>query len=264
MREIELFQIDAFASSVFSGNPAAVCPLPEWLPDATLQAIAEENNLSETAFIVTEKDRRRIRWFTPREEVPLCGHATLASGFVVLNYLEPSARSVEFASASGPLRVEKRGDRYVLDFPVVRTETCPAPPPALQAGLGCTAVEVFVSIGDPNYLVILGDEDQVRAAKPDLAALERLHPHGVVISAPGRAVDFVSRYFAPGSGIPEDPVTGSIHCALAPYWARRLGKDRMEALQLSRRGGRIGVDLRGDRVFLSGAAVCYARGTLFV
>jgi PhzF family phenazine biosynthesis protein len=264
MREIEIFQVDAFATSVFSGNPAAVCPLREWLPDATLQAIAEENNLSETAFIVTEKGQRRIRWFTPREEVPLCGHATLASGFVVLNYLEPSARSVEFASASGPLRVERKGDRFVLDFPVVRAAPCSSPPPALRDGLGCPFDEVLVSIGDPNYLVILEGEDRIRAAKPDLAALETLHPHGVVISAPGGDVDFVSRYFAPGSGIPEDPVTGSIHCALAPYWARRLGKDRMEAQQLSRRGGRIGVELRGERVFLSGAAVCYARGAIFV
>ena len=232
MKEIPLYQIDAFATQVFAGNPAAVCPLEEWLPDATMQSIAADKNLAETAFIVTENGRRRIRWFTPVEEAPLCGHATLASGFVVLNYLEPALHEIEFDSRSGPLR--------------------------------CAPAELLVSIGDPNYLAILENEAQVLDVKPDLATLERLHPHGVVISAPGREVDFVSRYFAPGSGIPEDPVTGSIHCALAPYWARRLGKERMEARQVSKRGGAIGVELCGDRVHLSGSAVCYARGTLTI
>lgn len=264
MREIPLYQIDAFATKVFAGNPAAVCPLEEWLADATMQSIAAENNLAETAFLVTEKGRRRIRWFTPVEEVPLCGHATLASGFVVLNYLEPSLREVEFDSRSGPLRVARSGDRYVLDFPVVRTEVVSSPPSEIVAGLHCTPTELLVSIGDPNYLAILEGEAQVWDVKPDLATLERLHPHGVVISAPGREVDFVSRYFAPGSGIPEDPVTGSIHCALAPYWARRLGKNRMEARQVSKRGGALGIELHGNRVHLSGSAVCYARGTITI
>ncbi len=264
MREIPFFQIDAFATSVFRGNPAAVCPLKEWLPDDTLQAIAEENNLAETAFIVAENGRRRIRWFTPREEAPLCGHATLAAGYVVMNEMEPSLKEVEFDSPGGSVRVMRRGDLYVLDFPEVRTEPCSAPPPHLLDGLRCDPVEVLVSIGDPNYIAILEDEDRVAAARPDLAVLERLHPHGVVISAPGREVDFVSRYFAPGSGIPEDPVTGSTHCALAPYWARRLGQKKMKARQLSKRGGELGIELRSGRVLIAGAAVRYARGTIFV
>jgi len=264
MQEIPFFQIDAFATRVFAGNPAAVCPLEAWLPDATLQSIAAENNLSETAFVVSEGGRRRIRWFTPLEEVPLCGHATLAAGFVVLNYLEPSRAEVEFDSRSGPLRVARDGDAYVLDFPVVHTEVLAAAPPEIEAGLHCAPTELLVSVGDLNYLAILKSEAQVLAVKPDLATLERLHPHGVVISAPGREVDFVSRYFAPGSGIPEDPVTGSIHCALAPYWARRLGKSKLDARQLSTRGGALGIELCGDRVRLTGSAVCYARGTLAI
>ena len=261
---LEMYQVDAFTTSVFGGNPAAVCPLQEWLPDETLQAIAGENNLSETAFVVPGGTRYAIRWFTPRHEVPLCGHATLASGFVILNILQPSVDSVEFDSPSGPLSVRRAGDQYTLDFPSIQTERCPSPPKEIVSGLHSSPQEVLSSIGDPNYLVIFETEDQVRHEKPDLAMLEKLHPCGVVISAPGKSVDFVSRYFMPSSGIPEDPVTGSIHCALGPYWAKRLGKTQFQARQLSKRGGELGVELRGDRVILTGSAVCFLKGTIYL
>lgn len=262
MSRIPLYQVDAFAEAVFQGNPAAVCPLPAWLPDETLQAVAAENNLSETAFLLADRDPIPLRWFTPTEEVPLCGHATLAAGFVVLTFLAPERETVRFASRSGPLTVSRSEGGFALDFPALSMERVEAVPDGLVDGLGVEPVEVWVTRDDPNYLAILESEAAVAGLQPDLTLLERLHPHGVAVSAAGESADFVSRYFAPGYGIPEDPVTGSIHCALGPYWARHLGRDALEALQLSPRGGRLGVRVGDGRVHLTGGAVCYLTGEI--
>lgn len=261
---VPIYQIDAFADAVFQGNPAAVCPLPDWLPDATLRAIAAENNLSETAFLIPDRDPVPLRWFTPTEEVTLCGHATLAAGYVLLEVLSPDREAVDFDSESGRLTVRRSDDGYALDFPAVPSAPVAAPPDALVNGFGFTPVETRVTRGDPNYLVIVDDEDAVAGAAPDLRRLEKLHPHGVAVSAPGRSADFVSRYFAPSYGIPEDPVTGSIHCALGPYWARRLGRSDLTAVQLSARRGRLGVAVVGDRVWLAGRAVRYLTGEILL
>lgn len=261
---VPLYQIDAFADAVFQGNPAAVCPLPDWLPDATLRAVAAENNLSETAFLIPDRDPVPLRWFTPTEEVPLCGHATLAAGYVVLEVLSPDREAVDFDSESGRLTVRRSDHGYALDFPAVPSEPVAAPPDALVHGLGFTPVEIRVTRGDPNYLVIVDDEDAVAGAAPDLRRLEELHPHGVAVSAPGRSADFVSRYFAPSYGIYEDPVTGSIHCALGPYWARRFGRSDLTAVQLSARRGRLGVVVAGERVQLAGRAVQYLTGEILL
>jgi len=263
MPTLKLYQIDAFASQVFSGNPAAVVPLENWLPDATLQAIAAENNLAETAFFVPAGSSYDLRWFTPRQEVPLCGHGTLAAAYVILRHLAPSASGVEFTSRGGPLAVTRVDDDFTLDFPRLDLESTPAPPAALARGLARQPVEVFrVSSADPNYYAVYDDEAEVRALKPDMGALESLHPFGVVATAPGAVSDIVSRCFAPSYGIPEDPVTGSIHCALTPYWAARLGRTALTACQASERGGWLRCRLSGNRVHLTGSAVQYLEGTI--
>lgn len=262
MRRVPLYQVDAFAESVFRGNPAAVCPLPGWLPDETLRAVAAENALSETAFFLPDEDPMPLRWFTPVQEVPLCGHATLAAGFVVLTRLFPEREVALFSSRSGSLTVSREGAGFSLDLPALPLERAEPPPPPLVRGLGVEPVEVWIGREDPNYFAVLDDEAAVAALRPDLALLEGLHPRGVAATAPGESADFVSRYFAPGYGIPEDPVTGSIHCALGLYWADRLGRRRLEARQLSRRGGRIGVRVEGERVHLTGAAACYMSGEI--
>jgi len=262
--KLRIYQIDAFADSVFRGNPAAVCLLSSWLPDALLQEIAAENNLSETAFVIPHQDPAPLRWFTPRHEVPLCGHATLAAGHVILTFVAPERESVIFTTPSGDSRVSRSGEKLTLNLPVVPFERVREVPIALTEGLGVESHEVLRSASDPNYLVILRDESEIRAVEPDLRRLESLHPHGVAISALGTSADFVSRYFAPSYGIPEDPVTGSIHCALAPYWAERLHQTTMTASQLSRRGGRLGIELHDDRVALTGSAICYLQGQICV
>lgn len=258
---LPIYQVDAFTDEVFRGNPAAVCPLDEWLPDETLQSIAAENNLSETAFLVAEGEGWRLRWFTPREEVPLCGHATLASAFVLFRD-HPEQQELRFATASGELRVRRAEDGFTLDFPVVPARVRDDPPAELLEGLGVTPVEILASEDDPNWIAVLESETDVIAVRPRLDVLERLHPYGVVVTAPGVAADFVSRYFAPSFGIPEDPVTGSIHCALAPYWAGRLGHTRLRARQLSARGGALTCELSADRVLLTGQAVLYLEGEI--
>lgn len=262
VRRLALYQVDAFADAVFQGNPAAVCPLPSWLPDTTLQAVAAENNLSETAFLLPDRDPVPLRWFTPTAEVPLCGHATLAAGFVVLTFLDPDRQTTTFDTASGQLTVARNHDRFSVDFPAIPIEPAADVPEALAEGLGTRPSEIWVSPRDPNYLVILDDESAVASLRPNLPRFEALHPHGVAVSAPGTSADFVSRYFAPSYGIPEDPVTGSIHCALGPYWARRLGRPSLRAVQLSARGGALDVTLDGDRVRLVGHAVCYLVGEI--
>jgi PhzF family phenazine biosynthesis protein len=254
-----LFQVDAFATSRFSGNPAAVVVLDDFPADNLLQAVAAENNLAETAFLVAAGDDYRLRWFTPLVEVPLCGHATLASAAVVMERLEPERGTVVFHSASGPLTVERNDAGYTMDFPARPSE--PVEAPAAAAALRVAPVEVRVN--EFNYLAILESEDRVRTLVPDLAEIAGLDRPGVIVSAVGeREHDFVSRYFAPAKGIPEDPVTGGAHCMLAPYWAERLGKSDFHAFQASARGGEVRCALRGDRVALTGACVFYLAGEI--
>ena len=252
---IRLFQVDAFTDRVFAGNPAAVCPLDRWLPDARMQAIAAENNLSETAFFVRQGEVFGLRWFTPTCEVDLCGHATLASAFVILGRLEPDRPSVAFDTRSGRLTVTRDGGRLAMDFPAK-----PARPVAAPAGL---AQDVG---GNPsavleagNYMLVYASAAEVTALRPRMAALTDLGT-GVIATAPGDDCDFVSRFFVPAHGIPEDPVTGSTHCTLVPYWAARLGKDDLVARQVSARGGQLFCRAAGDRVRIAGQAVLYLEG----
>lgn len=253
-----IFRVDAFTSSRFAGNPAAVILLDAFLPDGVLQAIAGENNLAETAFLVRERDEYRIRWFTPTVEVPLCGHATLASAAVVMERLETARRAVTFLSASGPLNVSRTASGYVMNFPA-RIVTSVSIPNGLSEALRTVPVEVVAD--DFNYLALAQSAEIVRQLAPDIAALGRLDRTGVIVTAPGDGgYDFVSRYFAPAKGIPEDPVTGGAHCALAPYWAKRLRKTTFRAFQASRRGGEVICRVVGDRVELEGGCVFYLEG----
>lgn len=259
--DLPLFQIDAFADAVFAGNPAAVCPLHSWLPDDRMQAIAAENNLSETAFFVPERDGYALRWFTPAAEVDLCGHATLASAFLVFERLRPDLRSVAFSTrVSGTLTVTRDGDFLVMDFPRWDAEPV-AEDPAVAASLGAAPRTL---LNGPDLMAVFDDETAVRGISPDLAAVARLPARGIVVTAPGRDVDFVSRFFAPAVGIDEDPVTGSAHCLLAPYWADRLGRNDLVGHQVSRRGGIVRCTVAGDRVHLAGRAVLYLEGTIHV
>lgn len=256
-----MYQVDAFAGSVFSGNPAAICPLESWLPDAQMQAIAAENNLSETAFFVRNGKGYKLRWFTPKVEVDLCGHATLASAFVILNHLTPGERSVSFETRSGALTVTRDGDLYSMDFPSRPPEPCSDVYPGLIAALGGKPEAVLAA---QDYLVVYGTEDEVRALQPDMAPLLKIDRFAVIATAPGREVDFVSRFFAPAKGVPEDPVTGRAHCTLIPYWSKRLGKTKLHAYQVSARGGELWCEDRGERVGISGKAVRFFEGTIFL
>jgi predicted PhzF superfamily epimerase YddE/YHI9 len=262
MMRLPIYQVDAFADRVFRGNPAAVCPLETWLPDATLQGIAAENNLSETAFFVREGNDYALRWFTPSVEVDLCGHATLASGYVVMRFLEPQRERVSFHTAkAGTLVVNRRADMLVMDFPAWPAVPV-APPPRLFAALGGTPREVLRA---RDHLVLYGSAAEIAALTPDLAALAKVDCWAVIVTAPGEnGIDFVSRFFAPAQGVPEDPATGSAHCTLVPYWAKRLGKTELEARQLSRRGGALSCALDGDRVSIAGKAVLYLEGRISV
>jgi PhzF family phenazine biosynthesis protein len=253
-----IFQIDAFTTRRFAGNPAAVMPMDSFPADAVMQAIAAENNLAETAFLVPQGGDYQLRWFTPTVEVPLCGHATLASAAVVMERLEPGRSSVVFYSKSGPLAVKHADAAYVMDFPVRLSEPV-ATPPALTDALGVVPIEVFVNAF--NYMALLENAQVVRQLDPDMAALARMDRNGVIVTAAGDGIyDFVSRYFAPAKGIPEDPVTGSAHCMLAPYWAKRLGKTVFRAFQASRRGGEVICRLVNDRIELEGSCVFYLEG----
>lgn len=261
-----IYQLDAFTSEIFKGNPAAVMPLSSWLPDDTLQALAAENNLSETAFFVpaTREDDAdfQIRWFTPRVEVPLCGHATLASAWVIFNKLGWAENRVRLQSKSGLLSVCKSPDDWlVLDFPNLHLEER-STPALISEVFESAAKTVFYVPNDTNYMVVLKNEAAVKAVQPDLQKLAALGNQGVIVTAPGDHADFVSRYFAPGSGIDEDPVTGSIHSVLVPYWARKFGKTRLEARQLSARGGVLRCELQGNRVAIAGQAAFYMEGTV--
>lgn len=245
------YQVDAFASRPFEGNPAAVCPLDEWLSDDLLQDIAEENNLSETAFFVRSADRFHLRWFTPVAEVDLCGHATLAAAHVLFELLDYSKQKVVFHTRSGELTVSRSAGQYAMDFPSQPPQPCAAPE-ALSAGLRAQPTEVLAFA---DYVAVFDDAAAVKSLTPDFSALRKLDLRGVIATAPGDSEDFVSRFFAPKHNIEEDPVTGSAHCELAPYWSRRLGKTTLTARQVSRRGGDLLCELVGDRVILTGAAV---------
>lgn len=259
--QIPIYQVDAFTSHLFAGNPAAVCPLQEWLPDDQLQAIALENNLSETAFVVHDGNGHyKLRWFTPAVEVDLCGHATLASAFVIMTELAKGKREVRFTTKSGELVVTRDGDRLTMDFPARPPVEC-AVHPDLIAALGGSPERVLSA---RDYLVVYRTEDEVRALKPNMDRLVQTDRFAVIVTAPGRDVDFVSRFFAPSQGIPEDPVTGSAHTTLIPYWSERLGKKELHALQVSPRGGELWCVDRGDRVSISGTAVRFLTGTIEV
>ncbi|MBI3932908.1 MAG: PhzF family phenazine biosynthesis protein [Acidobacteria bacterium] len=255
-----MHQVDAFTSRVFAGNPAAVCPLEAWLPDATMQAIAAENNLAETAFFVGRAGEYHIRWFTPATEVDLCGHATLASAFVILGVVEPGATAVRFSSKGGPLAVTRDGDRLCLDFPAREPARCESAA-AIAEALGRPPRELWAS---RDYMAVYDTEEEVRTLRPDMAKVAGLDRFAVIATAPGKDADFVSRFFAPAAGVPEDPVTGSAHCTLVPYWARRLGKARLRARQVSARGGELFCERRGERVLIAGHAVKYLEGMIEV
>ena len=257
-----LFQLDAFTTRRFAGNPAAVVVLDRFLPDEVMQAVAAENNLAETAFLVRAGDDYGLRWFTPAVEVPLCGHATLASAAVVMERLERGRERVVFGSASGPLTVTRTGTGYVLDFPARYSQSAPTPP-GLAEALGVEPVQLLANAY--NYLAVLDSAKTVRGLRPDLAAVARLDRPGVIVTAPGdQEYDFVSRYFAPAKGIPEDPVTGAAHCMLAPYWSTQLGRTEFRAHQASARGGDVICRLVGDRVELEGACVFYLEGQITI
>ncbi|WP_022949477.1 PhzF family phenazine biosynthesis protein [Methylohalobius crimeensis] len=255
---IQQYQVDAFANRVFEGNPAAVCPLDHWLEDRILQAIAEENNLAETAFFVPGQQGFRLRWFTPIREVALCGHATLASAHVLFNHLGHTGKSVTFDTRSGELTVEREDERMVMNFPSVPPRPCP-PPSKLLEGLKATPLEVLSA---DDYIAVFENEAAIRAIAPSMTTLTELDLRGVVVTAPGQHADFVSRFFAPKYGIPEDPVTGSAHCELAPYWSSRLNKHSLAARQLSKRGGDVHCQISGQRVLLSGRAVTFLEATI--
>jgi PhzF family phenazine biosynthesis protein len=259
--KLPMYQVDAFSGHVFSGNPAAVCPLESWLSDVQMQAIAAENNLAETAFFVRNGDGYKLRWFTPAVEVDLCGHATLASAFVILNDLTPGERSVSFETKSGKLTVTRDGDLYSLDFPARPPEACDNVYPGLVGAMGGKPETVLAA---RDYFVVYGSEEQLRALKPDMQALLSIDRFAVIATAPGRETDFVSRFFAPAKGVPEDPVTGSAHCSLIPYWSKRLGKKKLHAHQVSPRGGELWCEDRGERVTISGKAARFFEGTIFL
>lgn len=256
--ELPLYYIDAFASELFEGNPAAVCPLDKWLPDDIMQSIALENNLSETAFFVPKGNGFHIRWFTPTSEVDLCGHATLATAFVIFNILGYDQNIIEFDSKSGLLKVIKDDDNLILDFPAQPPTPCDIPQEIINA-LNITPIECLQS---EDLIVVLNDESDVQSVEPDFEELKKLGLRGVIITAQSKKYDFVARCFFPGLGIQEDPVTGSAYTQLAPYWASKLGKDIFKAKQLSDRGGELICELYKDRVLISGKAVKYMEGKI--
>lgn len=258
--ELPIFQVDAFSSHVFRGNPAAVCPLEKWLSDETLQSIAAENNLAETAYFVPKNDRFHLRWFTPGCEVDLCGHATLASAYVLFQYLNQQGETIYFDTKSGELTVTRNGDLLTMDFPS-RPPTPITPEPGLVEAVGGNPLEVLAA---RDVVLVYATEAEVQALSPDMFALTKLDHFGFIATAPGTKSDFVSRFFAPAKGVPEDPVTGSAHSTLIPYWAGKLGKTDLLARQISKRTGELYCKLRGDRVKISGYAAPYLRGTITV
>ncbi len=261
--KLNIYQVDAFSNEAFRGNPAAVVPLDTWLPDETMLAIAAENNLAETAFFVKEGDVYQIRWFTPTVEVNLCGHATLASAHVIFNELKLEKDSILFHSErSGALGVSRDGDRLILDFPTYDIEPV-APMPELALALGMVPLKTWETQGN-MVMALFQNEADVRWITPDMSALAKLPYDEVIVTAPGETSDFASRMFAPRIGIPEDPVTGAIHCSLIPYWAKELGKNELFARQVSARGGELFCELAEKRVKIGGNAVTYLKGEIYV
>jgi len=256
--KLKQYQVDAFATRVFEGNPAAVCPLDSWLDDSLLQAIANENNLSETAFFVPVERGFHLRWFTPLAEVDLCGHATLATAHVLFEILGFPDKQIIFQTRSGGLVVESKEGLLTMNFPA-RPPVLQPMSDALAEALGHAPKEVWAA---NDYIAVFESEEIVRSIAPDFAKLQELDLRGVIVTAPGQEVDFVSRFFAPKIGIPEDPVTGAAHCELTPYWAQRLGKNSFEARQLSPRGGRLSCRLDENRVILAGTAVTFMVGEI--
>lgn len=256
---MKLYQVDAFTDKVFSGNPAAVVPLENWLSEEEMQSISAENNLSETAYFVEESDGSyKIRWFTPKTEVDICGHATLASAHVLYEHMDFNGEKVIFQSKSGKLTVEKKDNIYWMNFPSNPPEPIPVPK-LLPDSIG--TIPVYTGV-NRDMLVLLHDEDTVRSVRPDFSLLEKMEVRGIIITAKGSDCDFVSRYFAPSMGIYEDPVTGSAHTLLTPFWGKRLGKSSLEARQVSKRGGNIMCKQKRDRVEIGGAAVTYLTGDI--
>jgi PhzF family phenazine biosynthesis protein len=258
---IPIYQIDAFSESIFTGNPAAVCPLESWPEDTVLQQIASENNLSETAFLVRRNDQIEIRWFTPETEVELCGHATLASAHVLFHHLDYPADKIVFQSKySGQLIVTKKESLLELNFPADLPEPS-LPPEGLIHAIGKKPLEIWK--GKKDYLLLYGSQEEIEELAPDFTALRSVHARGIIVTAAGYDSDFVSRFFAPAVGVNEDPVTGSAHTTLTPFWAHRLNKLSMEAIQLSKRGGFLNCQLYGDRVLISGKAKTYLIGNIY-
>jgi PhzF family phenazine biosynthesis protein len=256
--KIPIYQVDAFAGKLFAGNPAAVCPLENWLDDSLMQNIAAENNLAETAFFVKKEDHFKIRWFTPASEINLCGHATLASGHVLFSHLGYQGEKIRFTCKSGELFVTKSGDLLSLNFPSAK----PAPidmPPGLSEALGLRPSEILKA---RDIFAVYQNADDILALRPNFEQLARLDFHGFIVTAPGKDCDFVSRFFAPGIGINEDPVTGSSHTSLIPFWSARLGKKKMFARQFSKRGGELFCEDLGERVLISGKTVTYMKGEI--
>lgn len=262
-QSLTIYQLDAFTSALFGGNPAAVVPLDTWLPDATMQAIAAENNLAETAFYVPTPTGFWLRWFTPTVEVDLCGHATLATAYVIFKIQKYAAPLIRFQSRSGELGVRQEGEWLVLDFPADVLAPVANVPPALLESLSDVR-PVAVLKGKTDYLVVFDNQAQIEALQPDFKRMATVAARGVIVTAPGHDVDFVSRFFAPQSGVDEDPVTGSAHTSLTPYWAAQLQKTSFEARQLSRRGGFLKTTLRGERVEIAGQVQLYLVGEIFV
>jgi PhzF family phenazine biosynthesis protein len=258
--KLPMYQVDAFTTKLFRGNPAAVVVLDSWLPDGVMQSIAAENNLADTAYVIPGGDPTPLRWFTPTLEIDLCGHATLATAHVLFRHHFPKAERFAFQTKSGILTVTRQGDTLSMDFPS-RPGTPVSVNEALVGALGAKPNEALLS---RDLLTVFETEEEVRNLKPDFRRVAQLEAMAVIASAPGEKADFVSRFFAPKAGIDEDPVTGSAHCTLTPYWAGRLGKKTLRALQISPRGGELRCELRGDRVIIGGAAVEYLKGEIEV
>lgn len=260
MATIPIFQLDAFTDKPFGGNPAAVCPLQEWLPDDVMQSIALENNVSETAFYVPEGNGFRLRWFTPKIEVDLCGHATLATAWLILNELEPDRSDVAFETRSGTLTVSRDGDLLAMDFPAMVAEELPAPA-GLAEAIGIEPVKFLKAV---KNMAVLEDEAAVRAVNPDFGYIKNMDGMGLIITAHGDQSDCASRFFAPHAGIDEDPVTGSAHCTIVPYWSGILGKTQIHARQVSARSGDLYCWMKDDRVVLAGKARTVIKGTFTI
>ena len=258
--KLTIYQVDAFAESVFKGNPAAVIPLEDWLDDSLMQQIAMENNLSETAYFVKTDAGYHLRWFTPEYEIDLCGHATLASAYLIKNFLEPHIQDIHFTTQkAGVLKASAKEGLYTLDFPVRMPEPCEVPDKLLASVGVSAAVEVLRS---RDYFIVLPNEEAVRNVEPDYSIMQEIDTIGVIVTAKGHEADVVSRCFYPGAGIPEDPVTGSAHCNIVPYWSEKLGKTKLFCQQLSPRGGDLQCELVGDRVLMSGKCVLFLQGEI--